>query len=202
MLLQFQNVYGTKSVLTDYSEDPVDHRTRGFIDHEYYQYSPITSIGAHQVVHGHFRPEKYNDLSNAIRITFLRHPVENVISIYNFWNFSPPEIWTTPLFAYFKENNLSLLRFAKLPPIRFLYSQIYFGGFEMSHFDFVGDYKNYNSELVRLGKLLEVQFDLNLKMNVTQSADYDLNKLNLLERDALYEILEEDILFYQKYAGK
>jgi hypothetical protein len=111
-------------------------------------------------------------------------------------------MWDAPAFRYFKERALSVQRFAMLPTIRFLYSTTYFGGFDMSRFDFIGDYCDYTRELQRLGVQLGVEFDLSLKVNITPGTVSDDPRSDASEIAALTEILAEDIKFYEQYAGR
>lgn len=201
-LHQLRTVFGEASLLLDYDDDPADIRSRRNIDPESYHLDPITTIAPYRVVHGHFHPGKYDALGNAFRLTFLRHPVDNVMSIFRFWSAHPPQMWDSPLFHYFKENALSVQRLAMLPAIRFLYSKTYFGGFDMSRFDFIGDYRDYPRELQRLGRLLGVEFDLALRLNVTQEIQRDDPKSALQDTSGLSEILAEDIRFYERHASK
>lgn len=204
-LHQIKNIYGENNLLQDYQDDPVDVRSKINIDPASYYANPITSIGSHKIVHGHFHPGKYDQVPNAFRLTFLRHPVDNVISIYRFWCAHDQSAFDSPIFQYFKNNSLSLAQFAMLPKIRYLYSEVYFGGFDMSRFDFIGDYLKYNDELQRLGRLLNIDFDIGVKLNVTSSCQGDNKRVNDVETGMdlpLWKILEQDIRFYERYAGR
>jgi hypothetical protein len=203
-LHQIKKIYGEDNLLLDNNDDPVDPRSTVNIDPVYYRLNPIKAIAPRKIVHGHFHPAKYDCLANAFRLTFLRHPVDNVLSIYRFWSAHGKEAWDSPVFQYFKEHSLSLERFAMLPKIRNLYSEVYFGEFDMDRFNFIGDYRCYDKELHRLGGLLGVEFDSNVRMNVTQqysggdSVAIDPGVRNI---ESLEEILEQDIRFYERYAG-
>ena len=204
-LHQIKGIYGEDNLLLDYNDDPVDPLSRVNIDPAFYRLNPITTIAPCKVVHGHFHPGKYDFLLNAFRMTFLRHPVDNVLSIYRYWSAHGEETWNSPVFQYFKRNSLSLERFAMLPKIRNLYSQVYFGDFDMDRFNFIGDYQNYDKELRRLGGLLGVEFDLNVRLNVTQEyAGEGGTSLDVGEEsiESLSSILEKDIRFYECYVGK
>jgi hypothetical protein len=201
-LHQLRTVFGEANLLLDYAEDPAVIRSRRNIDPQSYRLDPITNIAPYRVVHGHFHIEKYDALGDAFRLTFLRHPVDNVMSIFRFWSVHPLGMWDSPLFRYFKENALSAQDFAMLPAIRFLYSKTYFGGFDMNRFDFVGDYRDYPRELHRLGVLLGVQFDLALRLNVTPVIPDADPQAVLPSTSVLSDILAEDIRFYEQHAGK
>jgi hypothetical protein len=201
-LQHLRATFGEASLLLDYGDDPADISSRWSIDPESARTDPITTIAPYRVVHGHFHPAKYNALDEAFRLTFLRHPIDNVMSIFRFWSVNPPGTWDSPLFRYFKENNLSVQRLAMLPAIRFLYSQTYFGGFDMSRFDFVGDYRDYTQELRRLGDRVGIEFDLTLRLNITPEIQDNNLQEALLDTGTLSDILAEDISFYERYAGK
>jgi hypothetical protein len=194
--------FGESSLLLDYSDDPADICSRWCIDPESFRIEPITTVTPYRVVHGHFHPAKYNAISEAFRLTFLRHPIDNVMSIFRFWSANPPDMWDNQLFRYFKRNKLSAQRLAMLPAIRFLYTKTYFGGFDMSRFDFIGDYRQYSRELQRLGDRIGVEFDLSMRLNVTpEIQDQNMQGLSV-DIDELSGILADDINFYEKYAGK
>lgn len=199
---QLQTAFGDDFLLLDYSEDPADVRSRRNIDPESYRLEFIKDISPFRVVHGHFHISKYDGLSDAFRLTFLRHPIDNLLSIYDFWSLQSVDIWDNPLFKYFKEKSLTPERFAMLPAIRYLYTYTYFGGFDMSRFDFIGDYQFYSNELLRLGDLLGVNFEPSVRLNATQTLPGYQPRTNLVNRSILEDLLAEDIRFYEKYAGK
>jgi hypothetical protein len=201
-LLNLRHVYGNDSVMQDYDDDPASHLTQIALQPFPYKSETIKTIAPYRVVHGHFRPEKYNGTNNAFRLTFLRHPVDNVISIYRFWRAASPKMRGTPLFHFFKQQALSVEQLAMLPAIRFLYSKTYFGGFEMKRFDFIGDYVDYSQELKRLGQLLGVKFDLDLRDNVTLHIPGDDPRSDPSKLAVLTKILTEDIKFYEQHARK
>jgi hypothetical protein len=197
-------IYGKDNLCLDYDENPVDTRSVVNLDPACYRINPITTIQPYKVVHGHFHPKKYDSVSNAFRLTFLRHPIDNILSIYRFWSVHSAETWDTPLFRYFKEKKLSIEQFSMLPKIRYLYSEAYFGGYDMGKFNFIGDYKKYDLELNRLGKELNVHFDLSVRMRVTPTRISGGGGMEPPEihSDTLKRILNQDIEFYECHAGQ
>ena len=103
-LQQLKKIYGESKILLDYNDDPVDVLCRMNIDPNYYEMNPITSISPYHVVHGHFHVSKYVQVKNARLITFLRHPIDNVISIYRYWSALEESVIDNPVFKYFKSN--------------------------------------------------------------------------------------------------
>lgn len=208
-LQQLKNQFAENELLLDYGDDPVNPLSIVSIDPNRYNVEPIKSIAPHKIVHGHFSPHKYANLNNAFRMTFLRHPIDNIMSIYYFWMAHKSDSWDSSVFQYFKDENLSLLRFAMLPKIRYLYTRTYFFDFDMKYFDFIGDYAKYDEELVRLGKCLGVTFDLNVRVNITKeyfesppSIKNEREVNAITEYDTLAFILKDDIDFYERFKGK
>lgn len=203
-LQHIKREYGEHNVLLDYSDDPVDVRCRMNIDPDYYRQHPIVSIAPYCVVHGHFHAGKYEYMEHARRITFLRHPVDNVLSIYRYWTVHHESAFAGPVFKYFKMSNLSIEALAMLPKIRFLYSETYFGGIDMTRFHFVGDYSKYDRELMRLGALLGVNFSVDVRVNVTRAFPGGdcIYTPDAKTRTALEKILAQDIRFYEQHAGR
>jgi len=207
LLHQFKRQYGEHKILLDYEDDPVNPCSRANLDPNHYDADPINTITPYIVVHGHFHPKKYIRLTNTFRLTFLRHPIENILSIYKYWTANDENSWDSPIYRYYKSSNLSLLRFAMLPKIRYLYTGSYFSGIDMRSFDFIGDYANYDEELIRLGNLLDLPFDIKVRLNVTNNFIKDKpsieNAMTIIEKNeisALEEILKDDIEFYEEYS--
>ena len=78
-------------------------------------------------------------------MTFLREPVSNLISVYNFWQTHPEH--GNPIHSRFIRERPSILDFAKFPGFADLMSGIYFGGFDMGRFDFVGLHETREADL-------------------------------------------------------
>ena len=202
-LHQLKNLYGVSSVLLDYEDDPVaKYKSFESLLRSFDNFSPLDP--SVRVVHGHFNPVKYSFVENAFRLTFLRHPIENIISIFKFWSSHELGSLANPLFHYFKSNKLGIREFALLDEIRYLYSRVYFRGVDLDRFDFVGDYNNYSLELMRLSSILKINLDINVRLNVTSdiSSRIMLDPITEDIEKFLHEILEDDISFYFKYAGK
>jgi hypothetical protein len=192
--------YGNDAVFLDYTDDPADPgscysldpdgcrrvtRQRGF-------------ASGVRVVHGHFHPSKYQFINDAKRVTFLRHPVDNLISIYYFWKTCNEGHC---LYNYFRDNQLSLLELAGIPAIRYLFTKTYFGGVDMNIFDFIGFMKNYTEDLQTLSRLLCVPL-IETKENVNKHLDYE-EAVGAIKADTrlmakLHDCLLEDVKFYEE----
>jgi hypothetical protein len=172
-----------------------------------YTHDPLTSAGSETatfpigstIVHGHFRAQRYAS-ENAYWMTFLRHPVDNLISIYFFWkSLSEPG---HALHGRFLRERPSILEFAMYPGITRLMSETYFGNFDMSRFDFIGFYESRDSDIPRLAKDLGLPLVAGLHENRTN----DTIERIALEADAsirrrLSDLLAADVAFYERLRG-
>jgi hypothetical protein len=130
-------------------------------------------------------------------ITFLRHPVDNLITIYYFWKTCSEGHC---LFNYFRDNQLSVLELASIPSIRYLFSKTYFGGIDMGSFDFIGFTENYSKDLNALSRLLYIPL-VEVKDNINEYPDYEFTvsaiKSDLVLMSKLRDRLIDDIRFYE-----
>lgn len=206
---QLVAAYGADKVLLDYADGPLNPVTPINLDPNCYAFDPIRSIHPHEVVHGHFHPKKYACLDNCFRVTFLRHPVDNLISIWKFWSAHDRGHFPSALFQYFKDRRLSVVQTAALPALRWLYTRTYFGDYDMGAFDFIGDYAAYDADLTALGGKLGVEFRLDVRLNVTaelmgkaEGTVDDAAACDAVQRAALADLLRDDIAFYDRYRGQ
>lgn len=196
--LWLEKVYGSDAVYNDGNEPPGDPASPARIDPDGYLEtfaSGCPDIRGKQVVHGHFWIKKYQDIKDVPRVTFLRHPVERLISEY--WNLKIVtggmkrgitegiplldalakryRVWNRrmrfrhkPMHAYFFRKNPGILEFARIPLKRRFYSFTYFGDVEPEIFDFIGDYARLPEELKRLSEFMSVDVEFDLpRVNVT-----------------------------------
>jgi len=132
-------------------------------------------------------------------MTFLRHPVDNILSIFNYWLSIPTQPHS--LHQKFKENPVDLLEFSKIESLRYLYTKTYFGDWDMKKFHFVGSHENREADLGRLGERLGVAFDPSIYVNPT--TDWNPVKKPAVDDETLAElaeILADDIALYETFA--
>jgi len=195
--------YGADAVLADVVDDPADPCGRYNLDPEgFLQATERLELQTGlDVVHGHFHPSKYRSLRGATWITWLREPIENLLSIYYYWKKVAPG---HGLHRYFLERDLDIVQTAQLPTLRHLMSGVYFGGVDMGRFIFIGRHERLDSDCQRLARLLGKP---NVKMphtNPNPDPSYSAERerimadARLLER--LRDLLADDIRFYERYA--
>lgn len=218
----FRFAFGGDAVYCDYNDPPVNPCCQYHIDPEgcRIRAQQISDSPKIRVIHGHFHPSKYERLENAFRMTFLRHPVENLISIYFFWKtLEPrpsifyrlmPRRWrgvkqreakiTHGVLEYFHKNQLTILETARLPMLRYLMSQTYFGGVDLPSFDFIGFAESYTRDLQMLSEMLSIPLDearrnVNLYPNYVQERESLKADRQLMNQ--LHELLQDDIRLYE-----
>jgi hypothetical protein len=193
--------FGRERVLDLYTDNPADTRSRIHIDPEYVVRDPPLFGEATDVVHGHFRPHRYAHIQDAFFVTFLRHPIDNLLSIYHFWQ-TFVRIGD-PMHEYFLDFKLDPVATARLPLLRHLMSRTYFDGFDMNRFSFIGDMATYSQDLAVLSTLIGRPLP-HLRENVTAErsneprSSYEDLRGDTSLRETLGSILAEDIAFYER----
>ena len=148
-------------------------------------------------IHGHFFANKYDYISNKSLITWVRHPVQRVLSHYYFF-LRNPHLRDNPDCRALHENRLSLVQFASLERIR-NHMSYYFAGKSLLDFDFVGIVEFYEESLDIFFKLIQAStpFGVAYKKNENpnKSSQYNISKK---ETDALLELNALDVALYQE----
>jgi hypothetical protein len=202
LLASLQARFGDR-MLSDYAEDPADPTSPRNLDPAgYFEREP--SIDPHvECVFGHVHPGKYARIANARRVVFLREPVANLISIY-FYAMSIDislGMYVNPVLKYAIDRKLGIEEFARLPLMQKLMTWCYFGGFDMSRFDFIGFHETRHGDIQRLSDLLGFELDSDVHLHKTSDARGDERKE--IEADAefhdrLHHILADDCAFYER----
>ena len=198
VLAALQGAFGS-GLLTESNEDPADPRSPRNIDPIEY-FSRQRSLPKNvSCIHGHFHPGQF-DTSGLYLFTLLRHPVDNIISIYFFWKALATQ--GQPLHDYFLSKNLSIIEMARLPLLRYLYSQTYFGSFDMKRFSLIGRHEDRETALRQLGRETGIMLDSTIHANATvASQDREELSADTNTRNRLVAILEDDIRFYDRHCG-
>lgn len=172
-------------------------------------------------VHGHFRPSRYAQIPDSYLFTFLRDPVDAMISRYFYWR-GPRYLWRDWLrlgkapggedpskaaqqdkFAPDGEWS-DVLQFARNSGTRFLMSQLYFGGFDMERFHFIGFYDTREADLPRLASGIGLPLSPNRHSN--RSRHSRLERFMLVRSpkvlSQLRDILIDDLRFYERVRAR
>ena len=107
-------------------------------------------------VHGHFWTDKYADVPDADYVTWLRDPIDRLISQYNFWhNYRFPH---DPVWRRVHYDKLDFLSFAKLRYISNEQSR-YIAGKPIESFAFVGLMEMFNEGMELFRDQFAIPFD-------------------------------------------
>jgi hypothetical protein len=144
--------YFVDALVEDYEMLPIN-RPRGVREWEAVRTGIAVRRGLKNgvsAIHGHFLPVKY---AIALRgrevhyVTWLRDPVERLLSNYHFWRHNPRGASPAqPLRYRMLQEDWSLERFCLGPEFRNLYHQ-YLWGFPLGRFAFVGITERYEEDL-------------------------------------------------------
>ena len=189
LVQSLRNHYGESALMPDYSHSPPDS----------WSHDPPTLGPGVRAVFGHFHANRYAAYSSAFRFTFLREPVDNLISIYYFWRNYPPSGY--PAHERFLAEQPTILEFAEYPVLRHLASSCYFGGVDIGDLDFVGFFERRKDDLRTLSNRLGFRLDPELTINRT-SSEFDLERAQLREDTRTLRLLRErladDVAFYER----
>jgi len=102
-------------------------------------------------IHGHFMPFKYlplKDIEDTLFITWLRNPVDRVVSHYNYWKrvSSKETYYKFTNHKKMQNEKWSLEKFCLHPIMKNLCSE-YLWGFPLRCFDFIGVMEHYREDL-------------------------------------------------------
>lgn len=105
-------------------------------------------------IHGHFLPVKY--LLHAQRhgarfVTWMRHPLERLLSHYFFWRRNPPSSPAQRLHWRMYEEGWSLEEFCLAPEMRDAYAQ-FLWAFPLEYFDFIGITEHYDDDFASFSR--------------------------------------------------
>ncbi len=173
------------------------HLDYGHPPHDPKADEPIDRYPQIRAVHGHFHADRYREFHEARRITFLREPLDNLISIYFFWQAMPPSGYEAH--ERLLRDKPNIVEFSNYPEVQRLASQSYFGGVDMAAFDLIGFYEDRIRGLERLSALLDVKLDASLWLNSTSYPGGDARRAILEDprvMGTLRDNLREDIAFY------
>jgi hypothetical protein len=178
-------------LFTDYDHDPVNP------NHDLND-SPRLPPGT-RAVHGHFRGDRYQAFRSAHHVTFLREPVDNLISIYYFWRTLAAH--GNAAHDHFVSERPTIFEFAEYGPCRRLMTECYFGRLDLNVFDFIGFYEFRVEDLMTLSNISGFRVDKDIYLNRlsdTEAAERSALKTCAKSMEALRAILSDDIAFYER----
>lgn len=183
---------------SEYSFDPANPSSQRVIDPASY-FARRTSVPPATCIHGHFHPGMFDLTADTVLATILRHPVDNLISIYWFWQGLGNG--HTGLRNYVVDNELSIVETARLPLLRRLLSETYFGGFDMARFDVIGTHDDRATFFTTLAARIGRRLDPGMHENETPPASgRAAMAADPALRRRLEDLLADDVRFFERHA--
>ncbi len=169
------NVYGADRVHTVYPEAADGLLTETEDEHWLADSLALSRLRGNgpRVVHGHYLLTWYAErFPTAMKIAWLRNPVDRLVSFYYMWR--EMELWpsASPLQRAVKEGRLDVVDFASAPAMRDQITSRFLGDRTGRGLAFIGIQERFEKDLKRLGRLLgwpRVKIPM---QNVNQSAMY------------------------------
>ncbi|MDD5328814.1 MAG: hypothetical protein PHX38_02340 [Sulfuricella sp.] len=201
LLHLLKRTVGSAAVLVDNADDPCNPASPRNLDPEGYFSNPVTPPPEFMVVHGHFHIHKYSALHPAFRMTFLRDPVDTMLSIHTFWQTFG--YGHNALHDYFLKNKLNVLEMARLPILRHMLSHHYFGNVNMRMFDFIGCFETFSKDMEVLSLKLGIPIVADVHLNrINKEKQSDESECNAKTRTMLRDILIDDSRFYENTVSR
>lgn len=170
----------------DYDDHPLAHSTN--LRNESAStgaFSTHSDLTEHfDCIHGHFLPLKYSGIKNAQFITWLRDPVQRLVSryLYGKWTWesgsASPRQEELKAFIEKRRRYPSLEQFVGIETFQNTYSK-YFWGFDVQQFEVIALVERWDESIDRLHYLLGEIVDAEVHINQ-----------NLNQEDLVYEVAE------------
>ena len=149
-----------------------------------------------RVIHGHFWAGKYDQIfPGAKKITWLREPVQRLISHYFYFK-SHPDL-PHPINHRLHEQNLSLLDFARLPALQNVLTRRWLRDTPLSAFDFVGVQEHFAADLAALQRDLGWNPVEITRENPTLHEEYERARADAAAFAELEELNRADLELYR-----
>jgi hypothetical protein len=189
------HAFGNDNVRYWYREDVFDQAIDGML--------PSGCAGEETVWHGHFYFEELRDVVSVHSpriITWLRDPVERIISHHRFFIkrlMDPPETHKPAHRENLHRKNESLLEFAEYEENRNVMSKI-LDGLSLDELYFFGMTEYYREDLERLSQKLEVDFGKIPEENSNQGFKTQMGDASESERAMLEEWNALDVTLFDE----
>jgi hypothetical protein len=151
-----------------------------------------------RVVHGHYLLTWYADrFPNAVKIAWLRHPVDRIVSFYYMWR--EMELWPTasPLQRAVRDRSIDLMDFARSPTMRDQVTSRFLGDPSASGLAFIGIQERFEQDLEALGTMLGWPRIKASRSNVNQSREYSARSISDEVRSELAALNPSDMELYE-----
>ncbi len=198
-------IYGEEGLVWDYHDTPLDPAVLYNTDRDAWLLKSrefIERLGApKRAIHGHFPLRKYvGYLPNAKRITWVRHPVDRLLSHFFMWR-TRDDLPDHTLYRQVRLSQMDLSEFAKIPMVRNVMTRVFLHNVPVSSLFFIGVQEHYRKDVKELKALMgwpAIRID---RTNVQRDPDYASFKQEVLNDRRLMALLtdlnSEDMSFYE-----
>jgi hypothetical protein len=155
-------------------------------------------VDSPRVVHGHYLLTWYAErFPHAIRIAWLRHPVDRLVSFYHMWR--EMDLWpsSSPLQRAVREGRLDLLDFARSPAMRDQVTSRFLGEPAARGLAFIGIQERFDQDLQRLSARLGWPRLEAPRTNVNQSREYAARSIDGETRAEIARLNPADMDLYE-----
>jgi hypothetical protein len=156
--------FGYPAFLNDYNDWPINTppMKRKFQALKHFFFDKPSDYNGIDCIHGHFLPLKYAGLQRKMEmkfVTWMRDPVQRVISHYHYWKRSYDPVKSPVLHRRMVEEEWSLERFCLGREVQNIY-KTFLWGFPLKKFDFIGISEFFKEDLAWFGRHM---LDINIK---------------------------------------
>lgn len=152
----------------------------------------------YQFIYGHFPPKKYKKtFPDALYITFFRHPVEQVLSLYYYW-LRKPDRNSHPYRDRLINEKMDVIEFAEMVNTKKNITA-FINNRAIENYNFIGITESYNKSVELFKRMYMNDLDIEavserVNPEKTLGARYDLDEKTTIN---LNNILEKKILLYE-----
>lgn len=193
-------------LLKDYKDLPLNtveyKRNKDALEASIYNAESAKFTGV-ECIHGHFLPLKYlllNVQQELTFITWMRNPVERVLSHYYFWKRTYNPSSSPKLHRRVIEEEWTIEKFCLSKELRNLYKQ-FLWGFPLENFDFIGIVEFYNQDFKYFCRKY-----LNVELEEQKENIGDSNTKKYQIDDEFYEKIKnfhkDDMVLYERALEK
>jgi hypothetical protein len=123
-------------------------------------------FGAIRCIHGHFLPSKYGEVPGAVFVTWLRDPVDRVVSHYHHVVRTMNRQQPGPLAQRIMQENWDVERFCLSDELRNIYTRLFLRDFPVERFAFVGIAERFEQQFQSFARTLGADLPMPPRANV------------------------------------